>query len=219
MKEIKIAPSILSADFSKMGQEISDITANGADYIHLDVMDGNFVKNLSFGPKLIKEVRPYSKAVFDTHLMINNPWDYVDRFIDAGSDIITIHVETISKEKFVEIEQKVHRNNIKLGITLRPSTDINELLPYLNKVDMVLVMSVEPGFSGQKFKEIGLERLEFLANYRKENGFKYLLEIDGGIDNSNYQKCIDAGADILVSGSYLFSSNMEEKIMEMKRNG
>lgn len=216
---IYISPSLLSASLSELSSELDRMYNAKADFAHVDVMDGHFVNNIAFGPSFVASLKKHTKIPLDVHLMISNPYKYIDKFIDAGSDIITIHVETISKEEFVEIEQKVHKNNIKLGITLRPSTDINELLPYLNKVDMILVMSVEPGFSGQKFKEIGLERLEFLSNYRKEHSLKYLLEIDGGIDNSNYQKCIDAGVDILVSGSYLFSSNMEEKIMEMKRNG
>ena len=204
MKEIKIAPSILSADFSKMGQEISDITANGADYIHLDVMDGNFVKNLSFGPKLIKEVRPYSKAVFDTHLMINNPWDYVDRFIDAGSDIITVHYEAC-KDRLIDTFKQIKNGGVKCGVVINPDTPveaIKDAIPYCN---MVLLMSVFPGFGGQKFIPEVVPKIIELSNYAKSINKDIDIEIDGGITLDNVKLVKDAGANVIVAGSTVFN--------------
>lgn len=216
---IYVSPSLLSCNLSRLEEEVNNLYEANADFAHVDVMDGHFVNNIAFGPSFVKSLKKHSKLKLDVHLMISSPLKYIDDFINAGSDIITIHVETINEEEFNIIEEKVHKANIKLGITLKPSSDISLILPYIFKVDMILIMSVEPGFSGQKFKEIGLERLNYFANLRKEHNLNYLLEIDGGIDNTNYQKCINSGADILVSGSYLFSSNLKEKIKEMKSNG
>ncbi len=216
---IYVSPSLLSANLCNLKNEMDNLVDCNADYAHVDIMDGVFVNNIAFGPSFVAALKKQSSLLLDVHLMISNPTFYIDKFIDAGSDIITIHVETIDEKQFNIIEEKVHSNNRKLGITLRPSTDIDRIIPYLSKVDLVLIMSVEPGFSGQKFMPIGLDRLKYLSNLRKVNSYKYLLEIDGGIDNSNYKLCIDAGVDILVSGSYLFSSNMKEKIEEFKYNG
>lgn len=213
---IYVSPSLLSANLSDLNNEMKKLLSSGADYAHVDIMDGNFVRNIAFGPSFVSSLKKCSSLPLDVHLMIKSPISYIDNFINAGSDIITIHIETVTNEDFDIIEKKVHEKGIKLGLTLRPSTDFNLILPYLSRVDMVLVMSVEPGFSGQKFMPIGLDRLKELSRLRKENNYSYLLEIDGGVDNTNYKACIEAGVDIIVSGSYLFSSEMERKIKEFK---
>ena len=214
---IYVSPSLLSSNLSDLNSEMKNLVLNGADFAHVDVMDGCFVNNIAFGPSFVSSLKKCSSLPLDVHLMINKPIKYIDKFIEAGSEYITIHVETITTEEFDIIEKKVHDNNLNLGITLRPSTSLETIYPYLDKVDLILVMSVEPGFSGQKFIPSSLNRLDTLNKLRKENNYKYLLEIDGGVDNTNFKDCINYGVDIIVSGSYLFSGNMKEKIKEFKK--
>ncbi len=217
MKNIKIAPSILSADFSKLGSEIRDITANGADVIHLDVMDGSFVKNISFGPKVIKECRPYSKAVFDAHLMIVNPWNYVPQFADAGADIITVHYEAC-KERLLETLKQIKSFGVKCGAVINPDTPVSKIADVVEYCDMILLMSVFPGFGGQKFIPDVLPKLEETARLIQQSGREIDLEIDGGITLENARSVKDAGANVLVAGSTVFNQPDRAKIIEELRN-
>lgn len=216
MKTIKIAPSILSADFSKMGQEVKDITANGADVIHLDVMDGNFVPNFSFGQKLIKEIRPYSKAIFDTHLMILNPWNYIDKFADAGSDIITVHQEAC-KERLKDTLKAIKSLGVKCGAVINPDTPVSALREVIDDVDMILLMSVFPGFGGQKFIDYVLPKVKEADELIKLSGRDIDLEIDGGITLENVKACKDAGANVIVAGSTVFNQLDRAKIIRELR--
>ncbi len=217
MKTIKIAPSILSADFSKMGEEIQNITANGADVIHLDVMDGSFVKNISFGPKLIKECRGYSRAVFDAHLMIVNPWNYVPQFADAGADIITVHYEAC-KEKLLETLKQIKSFGVKCGAVINPDTPVSKIADVVEYCDMILLMSVFPGFGGQKFIPDVLPKLEETARLIQQSGKEIDLEIDGGITLENVKSVKDAGANVIVAGSTVFNQPDRAKIIEDLRN-
>lgn len=216
MKTIKIAPSILSADFSKMGQEVADITANGADVIHLDVMDGNFVPNFSFGQKLIKEIRPYSKAVFDTHLMILNPWKYIDKFADAGSDIITVHQEACG-DRLKDTLKAIKSLGVKCGAVINPDTPVSAIKHVIEDIDMLLLMSVFPGFGGQKFIESVVPKIEEAAKLIQSSGKEIDLEIDGGINKQNVSIVKKAGANVIVAGSTVFNEDDRAKIIKELR--
>lgn len=209
---VKISPSILSADFSILKEEIQKL--DEADYIHIDVMDGNFVPNLTFGPKLIKDIRKYTDKVFDVHLMVNNPENYIDSMAEAGADIITIHYESC-----IHVDRVITRikdKGLKAGLTLVPSTNENVLQYLLDKLDLILVMSVNPGFGGQKFL---YSQLDKIRNIKKMIGNKNIeIEVDGGINEETYKQVIDAGADVLVAGSYVFNSNdYNEAIRKLRR--
>lgn len=216
MKNIKIAPSILSADFSKMGEEIANITKAGADVIHLDVMDGSFVKNISFGPKLIKECRPYSKAIFDAHLMIVNPWNYVPQFADAGADIITVHYEACG-DRLKETLKQIKDLNVKCGAVINPNTEVKEIESVIDDIDMLLLMSVYPGFGGQKFIPEVLKKVEQAAKLIEKTGKDIDLEIDGGINKENAKLVKDAGANVLVAGSTVFNEVDRSAIIKYLR--
>ncbi len=216
MKEIKIAPSILSADFSKLGEETYEITKNGADYIHLDVMDGVFVPNMSFGYKLIKEIRPYSKAVFDTHLMIIKPERYIKEFCEAGSDILTIHYEAC-EEDVISVLKKIRSYGVKSAVSIKPKTPTSVLKPLLPYVDMILLMSVEPGFGGQKFMEDAVIRLEEIDKMVKDSGLNIDIEVDGGITFENVAKVKNAGANVIVAGSTVFNDKDRALAIEKLR--
>lgn len=204
MKNIKIAPSMLSADFSIFGEEVKNITTCGADYLHLDVMDGNFVNNMSFGPKFIKEARKYTDKVFDTHLMILNPWKYIDRFADAGSDIITVHYEACG-DRLKDTLKAIKELGVKCGAVINPDTAPEKLSDVLEECDMVLLMSVFPGFGGQKFIPEVLPKIEKIAKMVKEIGKEIDIEVDGGITRDNAKAVKDAGANVLVAGSTVFN--------------
>ena len=216
MKQIKIAPSILSADFSKMGQEVADITANGADVIHLDVMDGNFVPNFSFGQKLIKEIRPYSKAVFDTHLMILNPWKYIEEFAKAGSDIITVHQEACGV-RLKDTLKAIKNLGVKCGAVINPDTPVSAIKDVIEDIDMLLLMSVFPGFGGQKFIEYVLPKIKEASDLINSTGKDIDLEIDGGITLANVKAVKDAGANVIVAGSTVFNQPDRAKIIKELR--
>ena len=202
---IKISPSILSCNFSKLGEEIESLEKAGADLIHIDVMDGHFVPNITIGPEVIKKIRPLTKIPFDVHLMISPVDNFIEDFANAGSDIITIHPEaTKNLKKSIELIKKFDK---KVGISLNPNSEIILVEPYLNDIDLILVMSVNPGFAGQKFKPEVLKKLEKIKKIIVSKNLKIDLEIDGGISFQNSIDAKNAGANILVSGSTIFNEN------------
>lgn len=198
----KLAPSILSANFANLGEDIATTVRGGADYIHVDVMDGTFVPNISLGQPVVKSIRKATEAFLDVHLMVQEPARYVQEFADAGADLITIHVEaTKDPEGAVKA---VEATGKKVGITLKPDTGVDFIKPYLSRVDLVLVMSVEPGFGGQKFIESSLDKVRELVKLREANGYDYEIEIDGGISHNNLDLVSEAGVDVFVMGSAVF---------------
>ena len=207
----KIAPSMLSCDFSKLGEEIERVERAGADWIHLDVMDGMFVPNLTFGAPVIRCARPYTKLPFDVHLMIEDPVRYIENFAKAGADIITVHSE--AKGNIECAIDKIKDFGLKTGITLNPGTPILDIERYLDKVDLVLIMTVNAGFGGQKFRPECLSKIEFVKNYAEESNPHLEISVDGGITRETGKMCADAGATVLVAGSSLFKlDNMKPEI-------
>ena len=205
MKKIQISPSILSADFSQLGNEIKRLEKGGADMIHVDVMDGHFVPNLTIGPPVIKYLRKYTKIPFDVHLMISPVHKYIIDYANAGADIITIHPE--ATENLSESINHIKKLNKKVGLSLNPDTDIKKIINYLNQIDIVLIMSVFPGFGGQKFIPELVTKIKELDKIKKENNLIFDIEVDGGINFDNSKLVIEAGANILVSGTTIFKNN------------
>ena len=202
---IKISPSILSADFSKLGEEIIALEKAGADYIHIDVMDGHFVPNITIGPEVIKRLRPITKLTFDVHLMIAPVDNFIKDFADAGADIITFHPE--ATENVSETINLIKKLGKKVGVSLKPKSQINLIEDHLNEIDLVLIMSVEPGFGGQKFIPEVLDKMKELRNLINEKNLNIDIEIDGGINFNNSKKVKEFGANILVSGSTVFKEH------------
>ena len=205
MKKIKISPSILSADFSQLGSEIKRLEDGGADMIHVDVMDGHFVPNLTIGPPIIKALRKYTKLPFDVHLMISPVHKYIQDYSDAGANIITIHPEATDNLK--DSINLIKKLNKRVGVSLNPETKIDLITNYLNEIDLVLIMSVNPGFGGQKFMPKVLDKIKKLRKIEKEKNLNFDIEIDGGINFDNNKLAIEAGANILVSGTTIFKNN------------
>ncbi len=205
MKKIQISPSILAADFSQLGNEVNRLERAGADMIHVDVMDGHFVPNLTIGPPVIKALRNYTKLPFDVHLMISPVHKYIKNFAEAGSNIITIHPETTDN---VEDSIKLIKSlNNQVGLSINPDIPLDSIKKFLPEIDLVLIMSVFPGFGGQKFIPEILDKIKNLKKSKKENNFNFQIEVDGGINFENSKSVIDAGADILVSGTTIFKDN------------
>ena len=202
---IKISPSILGGSFSNIERIILDLNQSKAEYIHFDVMDGDFVPNLTFGPKFISNVREFSKKVFDVHLMINRVEKYLDDYVEAGADIISFHLEI--DENIENIIKKIKKKGIKCGLAIKPNTPWSEIQPYLQYIDQIIIMTVEPGFGGQKFMNDQVDKIKNISNYIKLNNLKVGIEIDGGINFETGKTCVEAGANILVAGSFLFNQD------------
>ena len=202
---IKIAPSILSADFAHMGQDVQMLEKSGADYIHFDVMDGHFVPNLTFGPPMCKALRPLTKLPLDVHLMVERPGDWVTRFRDAGADIVTFHVE--AERHIHRVLQSIHDAGMKAGVVLNPATPLSMCEDVLDECDMVLLMSVNPGFGGQKFIPHVLKKIEKLNDMKLVHGLRFDIEVDGGVNEQTAPLCRNAGATVLVAGNAVFSAS------------
>ena len=202
---MKIAPSILACDFANMGQEIKNITNAGADMIHIDIMDGNFVPNISFGPSITKSIRKYTNLPFDVHLMIREPHKYIRQFVDAGADMMTFHVE--AETNVSETIELIKGYGVKVGLSIKPKTKVDEIFNYLDKIYRVLIMSVEPGFGGQSFMTDMMDKVREVKKYAKNLNNNLLIEVDGGINEETIKYVKDAGTDICVAGTSIFSSN------------
>ena len=202
----KIAPSILSADFANLERDIHDIAKNGADWVHVDVMDGLFVPNITIGIPVVKALRPVTELPLDVHLMIEKPLRYVESFVKAGADMVTIHIEADQPQNTLEALDKIHALGCKAGIVLKPKTPAEAAIPYLEKCELVLVMTVEPGFGGQKFMEKQMEKIRTLRKLLNSTNPDCLIEVDGGVDSGTCVLCKEAGANVLVAGSAYFKA-------------
>lgn len=207
---VELAPSILSCDFSNLQGDLEQTKDTDLKMIHIDVMDGIFVPNISFGFKVISDIRDKNDYFFDTHAMIKEPIKYIEEFKKAGVDRLTIHYEAC--ENLDETINRIKESGMEVGLTFKPATDISLIIPYLDKIDLILVMSVEPGFGGQTFMEDSIEKVKFFRNYIDKNNLDVKLQVDGGIKTSNVDKVIDAGADIIVSGSDVFGKDIKNQI-------
>jgi ribulose-phosphate 3-epimerase len=200
---VKIAPSILSADFSKLGEEILAVEKAGADYIHVDVMDGHFVPNITIGPLIVEAIRPITKLPLDVHLMIENPDQYIEAFANAGADYITVHVEAC--RHLHRTIQNIKSFGVKAGVVLNPATPVESIQHIISDIDMVLLMSVNPGFGGQKFIPEVLLKIRKVKEMAEQKGIEIEIEIDGGVNSETAKQCIEAGADVLVAGSAIYN--------------
>lgn len=204
---IKVAPSILSADFVNLERDIRHLQESGADYVHIDVMDGLFVPNITIGIPVVAAIRKITDLPLDVHLMIDRPIRYVEQFCDAGADIVTIHAEADTVENNQEALKMIRRKGVRAAVSIKPGTPASAVDPYMDLMDMILVMTVEPGFGGQKFMPSALDKLRWLKAEREKRGLHYLLEVDGGVDDTTAPLCVEAGADVLVAGSAVFGKD------------
>ncbi|MFL0268223.1 ribulose-phosphate 3-epimerase [Candidatus Clostridium radicumherbarum] len=212
---IKIAPSILSADFSILGSEVSELEKYGADFIHIDVMDGRFVPNITFGPPIIKSIKKYSRLPFDVHLMIEEPSRYIEDFVKAGADIITVHYEA---DKHIDRTINYIKSfNVKAAVALNPGTPVSNIKDIVKELDMVLIMSVNPGFGGQKFIDYSKDKIRELREMANSNNPGLLIEVDGGIDRNNIGQIVKSGANVIVAGSAVFKNHaIKENILDLR---
>jgi ribulose-phosphate 3-epimerase len=214
--DIIVAPSLLSADFTNLEQTIKEVEDGGADWHHVDVMDNHFVPNLAFSPDMQAFLKKVTHKEIDTHLMMTHPRSLIQSFIDAGSDRITIHLEC--EENVADTLKYIRSLSIKNGISIKPKTKVEALEPYLDKIDLVLIMTVEPGFGGQSFMGDMVEKLQWLDSHRKKNNLNYLIEVDGGINAQTGKLCVDAGTDVLVAGSYIYKAQDKSNVISSLKN-
>lgn len=208
-----IAPSVLSLDYSDMKKQMDQINHSKAEWLHFDVMDGHFVPNLTFGPDILKAFRKMTDSILDVHIMVNDPVFFADIFIDAGAQVLTFHYEALpSDEEIISLSKHIRNKGCKAGISIKPKTDVHVLEHLLPYFDLVLIMSVEPGFGGQSFLSDSIDKIMILNKWIKEKGYSTLIEVDGGINKETASLCKVAGADVLVAGSYIFKNNIEEAV-------
>ncbi len=208
-----IAPSLLSMDFTQTLSQLKEIKESQATWLHFDVMDGHFVPNLSFGPDICAQIRKHSDLFMDVHIMVSDPHYFSDVFIRAGADLITFHLEACaSEEEVLSVIQKIRDKGVKVGLSIKPDTDVKSLIPFISKIDLILIMSVNPGYGGQSFIPNALDKIAFLRYYIDLNKLSCLIEVDGGINADTAKLVLDSGADVLVAGSYIFKHNIKETI-------
>ncbi len=215
MGKIKIAPSILSADILHLEDEIKAIEMAGADMIHIDIMDGHFVPNLTYGPKIVKAVKSITKLPLDVHLMIENPQVFIDSFADAGSDNITVHSEVAVP--IPQLHEIVKKHGISVGVSIKPDTELNAITDYLDLLDILLIMTVYPGFGGQEFMESSVPKIAEVSKLKQEHGYRYEIEVDGGINDNTAKTAISAGASMIVAGDYIFRAKDYKRAVEALR--